>query len=83
MPKSQFDEEVLEELIKEGLIKKDQVKGDSLTGYGEIIEIMGYSSHKKRKQKSFAMGKEKWMKSYNFYILILIFAALCGFLVLI
>lgn len=53
------ENEVLEELIQEGLIRKNGKDSFHLTGYGEIIEIMGYETHQKKQIKSGFTGKRK------------------------
>lgn len=53
------ENEVIEELIQEGLIRKNGKDSFHLTGYGEIIEIMGYETHQKKQIKSGFTGKRK------------------------
>lgn len=74
LPESYLDEEILKDLVQEGLIKKKGEGKFDLTGYGEIIEVMGYHSHKKQKEETKPAGKEKG--TYNWIYLLLIFLLL-------
>lgn len=51
--KSDADRDALSDLIKEGLVKKSGEHHFELTGYGEIIQIMGYAAHQKKNQKPY------------------------------
>lgn len=64
IPESELDDEVLEKLIQDRLVRKNGEGGYSLTGYGEIIVIMGYKEHEKQKGRSKSAEKridKKWV----------------------
>lgn len=73
MPHSSMDGEVIKNLIQEGLIKRSGKYSFDLTSYGEIIQIMGYEAHEKKKIKSeFPRKEKKKNKTFFFIVLILV-----------
>lgn len=82
IPTSELDDEVLEKLMQDGLIKRNHEGGFSLTGYGEIIEVMGYKAHQKKKKRSNSSGKQMY-KNWILIVMIVLVVITGGVIMLI